>query len=70
MARLVHPPKRRSKNLLESFTEWSKNIRHLPRYLSIQRDPKFFSAYHHWDHMSRQSALEARILELLRWLAA
>jgi len=47
MARLVHPPKRRSKNLLESFTEWSKNIRHLPRYLSIQRDPKFFSAYHH-----------------------
>ena len=31
----------------ESFTEGSKNVRHLPRYLSIQRDPEFFSAYHH-----------------------
>jgi hypothetical protein len=33
--------------LSESFTEGSKNVRHLPRYLSIQRDPEFFSAYHH-----------------------
>src|SRR5262245_53993414 len=36
-----------------SLTEGSKNIRHLPRYLSIQRDPEFFSAYHHQDHVSR-----------------
>lgn len=33
--------------LRESFTEGSKNVRHLPRYLSIQRNPEFFSAYHH-----------------------
>jgi hypothetical protein len=33
--------------LLESITEGSKNVRHLPRYLSIQRDPEFLSAYHH-----------------------
>jgi hypothetical protein len=45
MACLVHPPKRKFKTLLESFTEGSKNVRHLPRYLSIQRDPEFFSAY-------------------------
>jgi hypothetical protein len=31
----------------ESFTEGSKNVRHLPCYLSIQREPEFFSAYHH-----------------------
>ena len=31
----------------KSFTEGSKNVRHLPCYLSIQRDPEFFSAYHH-----------------------
>ena len=47
MACLFHPPKRKSKTLLESITEGSKNVRHLPRYLSIQRDPEFFSAYHH-----------------------
>jgi hypothetical protein len=28
-------PKRKFKTLLESFTEGSKNVRHLPRYLSI-----------------------------------
>jgi hypothetical protein len=73
MACLLHPSKKRkSKPLLESFTEGSKNVRHLPRYLSIQRDPEFFSAYHHQDHVSRQLAShqEAPILELLRWLAA
>ena len=37
---------RNTSTLRESFTEWSKNVRHLPRYLSIQRHPKFFSAYH------------------------
>gem|GEM_PF-3953692 len=47
MACLVHPPKRKFETLPESFTEGSKNVRHLPRYLSIQRDPEFFSAYHH-----------------------
>ena len=31
----------------ESFTEGSKNVRHLLRYLSIQRDPEFFPTYHH-----------------------
>jgi hypothetical protein len=31
----------------ESFAEGSKNVRHLPCYLSIQRKPEFFSAYHH-----------------------
>jgi len=47
MTYLVHPSKRKFKMLLESITEGSKNVRHLPRYLSIQRDPEFFSAYHH-----------------------
>src|SRR5689334_16272659 len=37
----------RNSILVYSFTEGSKNVRHLPRYLSIQRDPEFFSAYHH-----------------------
>ena len=41
------PPKRKFETFPESFTEGSKNVRHLPRYLSIQRDPEFFSAYHH-----------------------
>jgi len=45
MACLVHPPK--FETLSQSFTEGSKNVRHLPRYLSIQRDPEFFPAYHH-----------------------
>src|SRR5262249_17509243 len=36
----------------ELLTEGSKNVRHLPRYLSIQGDPEFFSAYHHQDHVS------------------
>jgi hypothetical protein len=43
----LYPPKRKFETLPESFTEGSKNVRHLPRYLSIQRDPEFFSAYHH-----------------------
>jgi hypothetical protein len=47
MARLVRPPNRKFERLPESFTEGSKNVRHLPRYLSIQRDPEFFPAYHH-----------------------
>jgi hypothetical protein len=40
-------PKRKFETLAESFTEGSKNVRHLPRYLSIQGDPEFFPAYHH-----------------------
>jgi len=31
----------------KSFTEGSKKVRHLSRYLSIQGDPEFFPAYHH-----------------------
>jgi hypothetical protein len=31
----------------ELLTEGSKNTRHLPRYLFIQRNPEFLSAYHH-----------------------
>jgi len=46
MARLVYPSKQKSKTLLESFTEGSKNVRHPQRYLSIQRDPEFLPAYH------------------------
>ena len=47
MACRVHLPERKFKTLLESFTEGSKSVCHLPRYLSIQRNPKFLSAYHH-----------------------
>jgi hypothetical protein len=32
--------------LPESFTEGGKNVRNLPSYFSVQRDPEFFSAYH------------------------
>jgi len=46
-------PKRKFKVISSSFMEGSENIRHLPRDLSIQRNPEFFSAYHHWDHVSR-----------------
>lgn len=31
----------------ESFTEGGKNVRKLPRYCSIERNPEFFSANHH-----------------------
>ena len=31
----------------ELITEGSKNVRHLPRYLFIQRNPELLSAYHH-----------------------
>src|SRR5262249_11334937 len=54
MACLVQPPKRKFETFSESFTEGSKNVDHLLRYLSIQRDPEFFSAYHHQDHVRRQ----------------
>ena len=47
MAYLVHPRNRKFETLPELFTEGSKNVRHLSRYLFIQRDPEFFSAYHH-----------------------
>src|SRR6185312_14007253 len=38
----------------ELLTERSKNVRHLSRYLFIQRNPELLSAYHHQDHVSRQ----------------
>ena len=47
MACWVHPPKQKFETLPKSFTEGSKSVGHLPRYLPIQRDPEFFSAYHH-----------------------
>jgi hypothetical protein len=46
MACLVDLPKQKFE-APELLTEGSKKIRHLPRYLSIQRDPEFFAAYHH-----------------------
>jgi hypothetical protein len=50
----AHAPKWKFETLPESLTEGSKSVRHLPRYLSIERDPEFFSTYHHEDHVSRQ----------------
>jgi hypothetical protein len=47
LSRGSHEPDCFSAYAPDSFTEGSKSVGHLPRYLSIQRDPQFFSAYHH-----------------------
>ena len=56
--------------LLESITEGSKNVRHLPRYLSIQRDPEVLFRISSLGPCEPVDPQEAPILELLKRLAA